>query len=404
MGRIRNGLERALNWGKAAIISLPLLVGPYGCKPEENPPPQLTLEVNPKEGYSPFNSSVKIYGTDEWGIDDIKKYKATLDGRKLRDANYPLDTIIKFVNDGQSDEYHELVAEIVDSEGQVSKKYARIKVSPARINRFVQPKDSTKNWYGSGDIDNNNKSATKEDLDLLVRVISGEYKNPNDRRLNDRSDVNGDRNVNNRDLELLAKKSNGTILYLPGEWNLLMTPQERKDWFTKMLAIDKTDEIPPTPEFNCDEHVYQLIMNFNGFKSEDLKKFLEVNLRYDTTNNRRFNIPVDFAAIYFYDSDGNMISPGHAIGTVTLGDDYINIGDKCLFETETDAIDVNISEDYKPSDNQRVFIRGPPILFGYSNGEKALGLTYYFDYYLKNNIPTLHFVNQEIELVTERPK
>ena len=82
--------------------------------------------------------------------------------------------------------------------------------------------------------------------------MTGTYSNPGDTRLNDRADVNGDGVVNNSDRQLLENKLNGTLSYLPGEWNKLITKTERVNWLTKMLAIDKTDELQYIPgEWVC---------------------------------------------------------------------------------------------------------------------------------------------------------
>jgi hypothetical protein len=402
MGRIRKNIENLVRKVAITALSIPLTILPYGCKPDKNYAPKANLEVSPKSGNSPLDVSIKLTGSDDNGVDDITNYILYVDNKKIRNANYPLDTIIKFKNNGQGEITHNIYGEVTDSENNTNKEYEIVKVRPAKINRFVQPNDSTLDWLGSGDINNDNV-VNSQDLTKMDEVINGNYSNPNDRRLKDRADVNGDGIVNNQDKQLLENKLNGVITYLPGYWNELDYNQ-RKDWFLKMLKIDKTNEIPATSEFDCDEHSYQLMMNFNGFKSDDLKKFLEVNKAYDTLNNCRFNIPADFVAIYFYKSNGEMISPGHAINTVVLGNNALNFEDRYNFSSETDA-KIDIGKDYKPVDNEKVWIQGIPVLSAWADGKKYVALTDYIYYTINSNgIPNLELVNPEIDLITERGK
>jgi len=85
MGIIRNGLERALNFGRAAVVSLPLLLGTYGCEPDEpivfpptkdTTPPKIIIS-------SPLES--KVYNTD------TILYSGTIIENYLKDAWYSID-------------------------------------------------------------------------------------------------------------------------------------------------------------------------------------------------------------------------------------------------------------------------------------------------------------------------
>jgi hypothetical protein len=400
MGKIKNGLEKALNWGKAAIVSLPLIAGVYGCEKE---PSEAQLEISPNYGKHPLTTRIKLDGIGNDG--KITNYILTIDGKKIRDANYPLDTLMTFKNYGVKDNLtKQILGEIIDSKGNKNKQIGYIKIYARGVNEFVQPNDSTLNWYGSGDVNNDN-IRNSQDLERMVAIINGTYSNPNDKRLYDRADVNGDEVVNSEDVDILSKKLNGTRLYLPGEWNLLLTWAEREDWFKKMLKIDKTDEIPPTEDFDCDQHVYQLMMNFSDFNSEELKKFKEDTPAYDTINNCRFNIPIEFVGIAFYDINNKPLG-SHAVGGVIFGNNALNMGDRCNFETETDAVDVDIGKDYYPaSDHQRVWIHGRPVVYGLNeDGTLGVVLTYYLEYSLKDYVYNLVWTNPKINLIEEREK
>jgi hypothetical protein len=388
MGRMGKTLKNLLYTGAflAATSFLP------SCEPEPPEPknyaPEAKLEVSPTYGYSPLNVSIKLNGTDVDGVDDIKNYKLGIDNKEVRNANYPLDTIIKFRNNGQSEITHNIYGEVIDSENQIGKSYELLKVSPKRINPFIQPDDSTHNWYGSGDTDNDNLPVNKKDLDRLVEIINGTYSNPNDTRLYDRADVNGDEKVNSDDLKILAKKVNGTILYLPGEWNLLLTWAEREDWLRKMLAIDKTNEIL-NPEFTCFHFMYQTIINFQGYGDQkDISNILRY-YPFDFSDNCRFNIPV----VGFGLSTDNS---GHDINAVVLGDDASIWGNIVRIEPMNDSINPKIKSPYSIS--SKIYIRGPPT----RDMTPGIWQTEYITYDIKNNIPTLTFINPN--LVTQREK
>lgn len=90
---------------------------------------------------------------------------------------------------------------------------------------FVLGKDTTLNFYGSGDADKNN-IINAADVARIIEIYNGTYTNPNDKRLLDRADVNGDGFVNILDNLLLSNYVNGSIPYLPGQWNKLPTKAE----------------------------------------------------------------------------------------------------------------------------------------------------------------------------------
>jgi len=152
-------------------------------------------------------------------------------------------------------------------------------------NPFVQPNDSTLNWYGSGDANNDN-IIDQNDILRLDQVAAGSYTDPNDRRLRDRCDVNGDALVNSSDKTILQSYVSGTITYLPGQWNKLQTRAEKENWLQKMLAIDRSDTTCFTSGqhiqgCDCSQYSAQMLINFNGYIKSDLNEFLRI-YPYDT--------------------------------------------------------------------------------------------------------------------------
>jgi hypothetical protein len=398
--------KTAIKTALVSSLAIPLVFG--GCeKPDEPPiePPKDTTPpiINilfPKEGEK-YNSNTIPF---EWIIEEPNfngawystnsgQTKTSIGKSGAEPLNLPNGKykLILFADDREDNFSTDTVNFSVDKHTWLY-----------TANPFIQPNDTTLNWYGSGDINNDNKSATKEDLDLLVKVINNEYSNPSDTRLKDRSDINGDGEVNESDFEILAKKHNGVRLYLPGEWNLLLTWAEREDWSRKMFAIDKTDKIIQAG-FNCDERSYQTYINFHGVNLTDIPKFLDV-YPYDFSNNGRFNLPLYFVAISFYDSN-NQRTGGHAMVTAFLGNSSTTWGDRCDIESQFDHLNVQIGQDYLDGTNAKFWVRGPPVLSGtLENGTKEMGLTYYITYEIKNNIPTLFEINPDINLITERGK
>ncbi len=196
------------------------------------------------------------------------------------------------------------------------------------INPFVQPNDSTLNWYGSGDVNKDNV-LNSQDITKIIEIINGTYSNPSDTRLKDRADVNGDEVVNNSDRQLLENRVNGVINYLPGEWNKLTTKAERVDWLTKMLEIDKTDELQYIPgEWVCGDFARQIVINFHGFTELGFDENLGLK------DNGRFNIPVNYLLII----PRNVGTEAHAINITYTGDNIDILEDGTCSEPQTDWI------------------------------------------------------------------
>ncbi|MFW5720936.1 MAG: hypothetical protein ACOCWW_00970 [Bacteroidota bacterium] len=69
-------------------------------KPENNPP-VASVSANPAEGIAPFESRIEIGGSDEDGIEDIKKYYLEIDKLEINiERTNPIDTNIVFSDYG----------------------------------------------------------------------------------------------------------------------------------------------------------------------------------------------------------------------------------------------------------------------------------------------------------------
>jgi hypothetical protein len=261
-----------------------------------------------------------------------------------------------------------------------------------KVNPFIQPNDSTLNWYGSGDATNDNV-VNGLDLNRIIEIINGTYTNPSDIRLLDRADVNGDGIVNISDKDLLEKKLNGVISYLPGYWNLLVTREERLDWLRKMIAIDHTEMLHADKTANCVQFSNQLMINFRGFSNDDLAKFLSVHT-YDVTTNGRFNIPMCEVLI------GADVG-AHMMNTVVVGDDAFVWTDLCTIEPQYDELNCQPGQRYFYGANSEYDIRGPPIKLSVG----IIDMATYCGYAIKSNLPSLSpWRNPDLLFINSRSK
>lgn len=224
------------------------------------------------------------------------------------------------------------------------------------INPFVQPNDSTLNWYGSGDANNDGKVDNK-DVGKLDSLINGTYQNPSDKRLKDRVDINGDGVITIADKQTLENYLNGTIPYLPSQWNKLLTREERKNWIKKMFVIDKIDTLHGSLDWVCSEFAIQTHINFHGYNDNIPSKF-------DTTNNGRFNLPVYSVYIRGPPNWGN-----HAINTTLIGDEPLNWNDLYWVEPQNDK-PVIIGQWNLNKDSSEVWIEKINILWNDGYGSQ----------------------------------
>jgi hypothetical protein len=114
MGRIGKSIEKLVNFGKVAIVSLPLIAGVYGC--EKNYAPEAYLEVSPKSGDAPLEVRMEVNGDDRNGVEDITEYRLGINSEVIK-SKTPIDLTRIFENEGKMNIY----GEVVDSEGEVNK-------------------------------------------------------------------------------------------------------------------------------------------------------------------------------------------------------------------------------------------------------------------------------------------
>ncbi|MBP7509349.1 MAG: hypothetical protein KA807_16165 [Prolixibacteraceae bacterium] len=114
MGRIRKGVEKLVNFGKVAIVNLPLIVGVYGCS--KNYAPEAYLEISPKSGDAPLEVRMEVNGDDRNGIDDITEYRLGINSEVIK-SKTPIALTRIFENEGKVNIY----GEVVDSEGEINK-------------------------------------------------------------------------------------------------------------------------------------------------------------------------------------------------------------------------------------------------------------------------------------------
>lgn len=267
------------------------------------------------------------------------------------------------------------------------------------INPFIQPNDSTLNWYGSGDVVQDNV-VNNMDLSRLVELVNGSFSNPNDKRLRDRADVNGDSYVNIQDKTLLENFLNGSINHLPGYWNQLLSRLERESWLDKMIRIDKTNETY-FPGGDCTEFSNQFLINFHGYNSNEISNFLSA-FPHDISNNGRFNIPIFRASITFFDPNGNPEATGHDMNTVVLGNNAFIWNDLCNIEPQVDAMNVQPGQYYLKGTNSLFDVGGSPIKI---LGNNAVQMTWYVSYRIKDYIPTrTSYESWEVKFINLRSK
>jgi hypothetical protein len=263
-----------------------------------------------------------------------------------------------------------------------------------RINYLAAPNDSTLNFYGSGDANNNNTVDT-QDLARLIEVSNGSFFDPNDKRLRDRCDINGDTYINLLDVQILQDKLNGVIAYLPGEWNKLPSREAKEDWAKKMFAIDKTNEIIPNSGWDCNQFTDQTYINFHGISLIDIPKFLQI-YSYDLTNNGRFNLPLLEVITQENDATGNFIY-GHALNAFLFANPSI-FGNICPFEPQRDHMNIQFGEDFLIGINSEFLIYGPPLsgVATLHDGSKMIVMEWYVKYDVKDKIPSLRWMDPNL--------
>ena len=237
---------------------------------------------------------------------------------------------------------------------------------------------------------------------MLNEIIAGTYSNPSDTRLMDRADVNGDGVVNSDDAKILEDKLNGSIAYLPGEWEKI-TPEQRFDWVLKIYAIDKTSDIAWTPQFDCTNFTFQTNINFSGYNQEDISNIRTFYSNFNFSDNGRFNLPLYGLQLVAYDSQGNPTA-AHAINIIFIYDTAPDYSSTMRIEPQNDTPNPDIGfEGYLApfAANSELYISGSPIT---STSPGEIEAVKYITYSVKDKVVTLKEVNPDIELVTQRGK
>lgn len=180
------------------------------------------------------------------------------------------------------------------------------------IDPFSQPNDTTLAWYGSGDIDGDN-DIDWDDYNSMTSIQ------------NDMSDLDGDGVPSTvTDFQILFNHLNNSDL-LPSDW-FNQSREGKREWLHKMLTIDKTDTITyrnsrdfPDDYWMCGNFSIQTIINFYGFETDNQEEMNLIAIKYDTTNNGRFNIPV-----YYLSFSSEINNVGHACNACLIGENPLD--------------------------------------------------------------------------------
>jgi hypothetical protein len=256
--------------------------------------------------------------------------------------------------------------------------------------------------YGDGDVNNDGKYATLTDAQAIYMGTD-----------NDASDVNGINGTTVVDGGVIEDFANEKRDYLPGDINALNKLEgsnsegvskrraEKMDWLNKMIAIDKTDEIQYTADFNCGQFSRLTAVNISGCKDFENYEYISKYEDQEITNGRFNTMQVYRVATTTQgsvDSDGLYTTVGgHWINGAFVGpinaaekDDPTDFNQWYFWEPQTDKAvepgdfsmnkdgDVNIYWFGQSSrDGEEWFHDDMPILsFDLSNGIATLDETF----------------------------
>jgi hypothetical protein len=280
---------------------------------------------------------------------------------------------------------------------------------PYTVNPFVQPNDTTLNWYGSGDA-NGDDTLTVADLTRMQDYIDGTFSDSNDNRLNDRMDVNGDEIVNQTDYNIMENHFQNRAPRDPEFYWANLSPEGKEAHLQRMLAIDKTNEAEwegVIRGFDCDQYSFQSTLNFLGFPKKYLNILKEISKsEYTWEDNGRFNLPLLEFSTTEYNLQGNYLGR-HRMNTIVLRNNILNWDDLCNIEPQKDLINIQPKEAYLIGDSTIVKIKGPP-----SRGPPEIPvlnlLMNHIEYEIKNEIPNGGIIDDDIylyniNLITQKP-
>ncbi len=184
------------------------------------------------------------------------------------------------------------------------------------LNPFAQPARTT-DYYGSGDI-NLDGTFDSSDVAHAQAIVAGTEP------LTERADVDGDGAVGSQDVETMQEVLSGSRAYLPGWWDRLETHEERDDWISRMLVIDKTDQHTYQPGyFVCVHFASVLVLNstdYDGVFFGEPSKWI---------TQGRFNLPmchVSLSGVAF-----------HSITGILVGDNPLDFDSWRFIEPQNDS-------------------------------------------------------------------
>lgn len=198
------------------------------------------------------------------------------------------------------------------------------------INPFVQPNDSSLNYYGSGDVNNNNKIDSIDYQTAINGLIGQEVPSKVTNRMYDRADVDGDGFITENDRTKIKNYvDNKDSTGLPGRfWNYLDKTQ-KKNWIQKMINAEKKFRMKNLfpSDWLCGKMSVQTEINFKGYKNVNDTSIQNKFSEYDFSNNGRFNLPVYNILI-----TGANIPGGHIANCILIGKDPKNFEDLHCFD------------------------------------------------------------------------
>lgn len=275
------------------------------------------------------------------------------------------------------------------------------------VNPFVQPNDSTLNWYGSGDA-NGDDTLAWDDVTRMQELIDGTFTDPDDRRLYDRADLNGDQIVDQSDYDIMVQHFQERAPRDPAFYWANLTADEKESWLQKMLAIDKTNEAEwdgQIPLWDCNNYSHQLMINVHGFSDSRDIDSLNREHTYSWDNNGRFNLPLLSAYLIDYEP----FLGAHEMNTIIIEDKFMGWYNQSAVEPQWDLVGVQPGEGYIMGENTDYYIQGIPItgILEFSSGPYASFL-FYAKYHIQDKVPDegeirSNFNSYNVHLLTEKP-
>jgi hypothetical protein len=311
----QSGLEKALNWGKKAAITGGIILGGLGVSNK------IHAQISSQDSYvnQPDKHNTEVSYNDSNSLTNYDKINPEGDFSFYANNEYSENKQSYETNSTNNDVYI--------------------------ANPFIQPNDTTLNWYASGD-SNGDDTLTIADLNLMQEYINGTY-TPDleqDRRALDRMDVNLDQVVNQQDKNMLEQHlTNPDTKFFQPSWyfNKLETRQEREEYLQKALDIDKTNEVEwggQIPGWVCTQYREQTYLNFHGWTQEQLE-ILKQDPYYDFDftwkDNGRFNLPLYHVIIYNYPTEElKDMDYAHGMNTIILGNKTFEWNSLCTIEPQ----------------------------------------------------------------------